>query len=337
MSESIGYNIKIETLFDSLGLGIVVENPKPVYGGLLHKSFEVLAEGGHYFVKALNPKIMQRQAVMDHYRFSDKVSVIASSSGIPASSVMKFNNQTIHCIDGQYYQVFEWLDGKDYVHKPENLDVCKSIGQILGEIHRTDFSDIYGENMENEKKTPVDWTGIIEDSRRDEMLRKLKEQVDFDYIESIEESSLLALNNLSELVISHRDLDPKNVMLGTDRIIVIDWEASGYVNPMHELIEVALYWSEYEDGTVLFDAFRAVISGYEAVTELNEGDMLLALEAVNYNKIGWIEYNLKRALGIESNSDEECQLGYEQVIDTIKSIQSYEEQKADLMSALAKL
>ena len=32
-------------------------------------------------------------------------------------------------------------------------------------------------------------------------------------------------------VISHRDLDPKNVMWKNDAPYIIDWEAAGYVNP----------------------------------------------------------------------------------------------------------
>lgn len=43
------------------------------------------------------------------------------------------------------------------------------------------------------------------------------------------------------------------------------------------------------------------------------------------NKLGWIEYNLKNALGIESNSYQESILAYDQVMDTLKSIKSFED------------
>ena len=46
------------------------------------------------------------------------------------------------------------------------------------------------------------------------------------------------------LVISHRDLDPKNVLWHGEEALVIDWEAAGYVNPYQELLEVINYWAD---------------------------------------------------------------------------------------------
>ena len=45
-------------------------------------------------------------------------------------------------------------------------------------------------------------------------------------------------------VISHRDLDPKNVMWNYNKPVLIDWESAGYINPMQDLIETAIYWSK---------------------------------------------------------------------------------------------
>lgn len=48
----------------------------------------------------------------------------------------------------------------------------------------------------------------------------------------------------ADQVISHRDLDCKNILWDADQNpIVIDWESVGWVNPMSELMETALYWS----------------------------------------------------------------------------------------------
>ena len=46
------------------------------------------------------------------------------------------------------------------------------------------------------------------------------------------------------MVISHRDLDPKNVMWNGSEPLVIDWEAAGYVNPYQEFLEVLNYWAD---------------------------------------------------------------------------------------------
>ncbi|MFS1511599.1 phosphotransferase [Chengkuizengella sp. SCS-71B] len=54
----------------------------------------------------------------------------------------------------------------------------------------------------------------------------------------------------SNTVISHRDLDSKNVMWNQDNPVLIDWESAGYINPMQDLIETAIYWSENEIGSI---------------------------------------------------------------------------------------
>ena len=41
--------------------------------------------------------------------------------------------------------------------------------------------------------------------------------------------------------------------------------------------------------------------------------------------LGWLEYNLKRALGIELTSEDEICMGEQQVIITIRELYRYEE------------
>ncbi|WP_449602525.1 phosphotransferase [Paenibacillus sp. Marseille-Q9583] len=66
---------------------------------------------------------------------------------------------------------------------------------------------------------------------------------------------------LNHMVISHRDLDQKNVLWDELQIpIIIDWEAAGPIHPTQELIDVALYWSGFETGSVRKDAFYTLIS-----------------------------------------------------------------------------
>ena len=41
--------------------------------------------------------------------------------------------------------------------------------------------------------------------------------------------------------------------------------------------------------------------------------------------LGWLEYNVKRALGMEATTEDEIQLGKEQVVSTIKELYAYQE------------
>ncbi|MFD1908176.1 hypothetical protein ACFSQ7_35545 [Paenibacillus rhizoplanae] len=46
--------------------------------------------------------------------------------------------------------------------------------------------------------------------------------------------------------------------------MIIDWEAAGWVNPAQELMEVALYWSDFESGHIRKADFCAVIHAYRS-------------------------------------------------------------------------
>ncbi|QUH28573.1 phosphotransferase enzyme family protein [Vallitalea guaymasensis] len=309
-----------------LELGEVVEKPKQVFGGLLHKSFDVATSKGHYFIKALNPQIMLRPTAMKNHLFADEVSIIAVNTGLSASAVKKIEGKTIHSIDGQYYQVFDWLDGLSYTHRPENLVECYKVGVLLGQLHQIDFLSIENPDIKDGKRSKIDWQGILDQANNSDTLKRL-EDIDINYIDLAETESLKALELLERQVISHRDLDPKNVMWGVDgKPIIIDWEAAGYVNPTFELVEVAVYWSECKDCTINIDAFLEVLKGYHSVCPIHFNDLQYVWRALNINMIGWIEYNLKRSIGIEVNSRDECDLGYQQVIDTIKSMKMLDEQ-----------
>lgn len=44
-------------------------------------------------------------------------------------------------------------------------------------------------------------------------------------------------------IISHRNLDSKNVLWKEGIPYIIDWESTEYINPAIELIDVATNWS----------------------------------------------------------------------------------------------
>jgi thiamine kinase-like enzyme len=132
----------------------------------------------------------------------------------------------------------------------------------------------------------------------------------------------------SDMVISHRDLDPKNVLWQQGNPLIIDWESAGYINPMQDLIETAFYWSEDENRNISKGKFIALITGYKKRNEALQADWKTVLLSGFLGKLGWLEYNLKRSLMIECSDKEEQQMGTTQVIETINAIIGY----ADIIS-----
>ena len=136
-------------------------------------------------------------------------------------------------------------------------------------------------------------------------------------------------------VISHRDLDPKNVMWNGDKPCVIDWEAAGYVNPYQELLEVVNYWTDDGTGKLFKEKFDALIDTYSAYMNISTVIWDEVFHGSYFGMLGWLEYNVKRALGIEASDEAEMLLGEEQVIGTIHELYSYQGKTRQLQEWLS--
>jgi len=329
---NIHYNLQFEKLCNILKLGEIVGVPEAITGGLLHRMYSVETTQGKYAIKALNPQIMLRSVAMHHFINSERIVSIASNN-IPAFPAKKLDGSFIQEIDKQYYIVFNWIDGKSLKPNEINIVNCEKIGSILADIHRTDFSELCISNDFSENPQLIDWNYYLQKAQENntEWVNLLLENIDNLYLwNSQANKSVKQL--ASDMVISHRDLDPKNVMWNQDKPIIIDWESAGYTNPLQELTETAIYWSENEIGNIDKERFLAFISGYKKKYGTLKGNWKTVLENGYLGKLGWLEYNLKRSLWIECTDAEEQQMGTDQVNCTINAIRRY----ADMIPELEK-
>lgn len=125
--------------------------------------------------------------------------------------------------------------------------------------------------------------------------------------------------------IHQRKLAIDGVTPEEDGTVMFDWEAAGYVNPYQEFLEVVNYWADDGKGGLLQEHFDAFFDAYTQHVKLENVDWNVVLSGSYMGMLGWLEYNLKRALGIETATADEVQLGKEQVLGTIKDLYAYEE------------
>ncbi|MDF2673611.1 MAG: aminoglycoside phosphotransferase [Clostridiales bacterium] len=328
----IQYNLQFNKLCNTLKLGKIVGAPEALSGGLLHRMYAIETIQGKYAVKALNPQIMHRPIAIQNFINSEEIANFASNN-IPAISAKKINGTSMQEIDNQFYLVFNWVDGKSL--KPNEIGIvhCKKIGAILADIHMMDFSELSIINDCFDNSQIIDWNYYLHKGQENNSVwvNLMLEIIDklYEWNSQANKSAVLLA---SDMVISHRDLDPKNVMWNEDNPIIIDWEAAGYINPMQELTETAIYWSENEMGDIDKVRFLSFISGYKKKYGSLQANWRMVLTNGFSNKLSWLEYSLKRSLLIECTDDEEQQLGTAQVIGTINSISSY----ANMISELEK-
>jgi len=319
------YNIKFVELCKKLSLGEIMDVPIQVSGGFLHLMYKVKTSEGLFAIKLLNPQIMKRKPAMGHYILSEKVANIAFDNGVRALPAMIIDGENIHELDGQYYLVFPWYEGESTKPYDVNIDKCRVIGNLLAQVHSLDLSSL-GHDEEITNNFPmVEWNDFENDAKKEKViwLNEFLSKKDVLYsIESLTNESLEKTSN--NMIISHRDLDPKNVLWNNENApMIIDWESAGLINPSAELFEVALYWADEGDKGINKEAFCTLIDSY-----LNNGGNINAnIEDLMYcalkAKIGWLEYSIKRSLGLDSGNDDEKLQGTNDVIPTLKLIDKH--------------
>lgn len=238
------YN-ELEKLAAVFGLGKLLETPEEIHGGLLHKMYRVAASQGTYAVKILNSEIMRRQSALRNMIQSEK---IAASLGREITAVvsLEIGGNQVQELDGKYYMIFPWIEGVSVFPPEITKEHCRMIGDVLGRIHRANVS-VEGTVPKEGGPEIYDWEKYLRLGPQKGLqetewcigYRKAAEDIHTWNKAAYDAGQSLAEN----MVISHRDLDPKNVLWKGMKPHVIDWEAAGYVNPFQEFLEVINYWT----------------------------------------------------------------------------------------------
>lgn len=195
---------------------------------------------------------------------------------------------------------------------------CREMGKVLAKIHSID------KRVENENffEMSIDWESYLTEMKKVDVRLYTILNDAFSIIIDSQNRSNLARKKLPQIVsICHNDMDCKNVLWNGNDYRIIDLECLSYNNPFMELFELALCWSGYENYQIDFQMFQAFLQGYK-----NEGGELptdwKTLYDCNNGRLEWLEYNIKRVLGINCGEDEK-EIGIEQVEETVQHIVYY--------------
>lgn len=316
---------------ENLQLGQVLEKPVQVTGGFMHKMFKVVTEKGRYIIKLLNSNIMKRPSAMGNYKIADDIEEILKQNNIPAIYALEFQNSKMQELNGQYYYVFEWYDGKSLKDGEIKILHCQKIGELLAKIHNIDLKN---EPFEQDEMH-IDWQKYIELSKNADspIYDYIKDYADL-FNESMTKGNAAIKKMPSVKAICHNDMDSKNILWLGDEFKLIDLECLGYSNPYLELFELALCWSSYEICDIDFERFNIFFKAYFANTNLDTNIDWTIMYYSNYGRLEWLEYNIKRALMLECDTDEEQQLGISEVKETVEHIIYYDRMKNDILKSI---
>ena len=319
-----------EKICVQLQLGELTEQPRPLSGGFLHKMYSLFTTEGKYAVKLLNPYIMKRESAAANFRAAEELERMLERRELPILPALIFNGKKMQELEGQYFYLFPWFGGKALKSEAVTAYHCRKIGESLARIHgiaRKEAPFV-------QEELRIDWDFYIqrleaEDQELCGLLRKNR-----NLLYRMQDAENAARGRIpAVLAICHNDMDCKNVLWNGAQMRIIDLECLSYGSPFMELYETALCWSGYENCAIDFERLRTLISSYREAGGSLSADWA-AVHDSNMGRLGWLEYNLKRALGIECAAEERA-VGVSEVRATMPRIVYYDAVKEKLLEVVS--
>ncbi|UKS54698.1 phosphotransferase [Exiguobacterium acetylicum] len=315
--------LALDLICERFSVGQSISEPVRLTGGLLHETWQLRTTTESYVLKRLNPEIMRRPEARNNFKLSEDVAMQASLylEALPARCV---NDQAVQTIDGSDYLLFDWVDGKTLSTEQIRPIHARHIGVQLGRLHGLSMATT-GFSKPDTSSVPIDWNGYIEEGKRQQsewLYILMDEQEQLQRLERLAQEARLQLP--TDWIVSHRDLDPKNVLWTMNGPVLIDWESAGLIHRAVDAFETACYWSKRGDDTLDSDRFSAFFDGYQTEQSLPIVDWIYVIDISVQGKLDWLKFNLDRSLGKDGIPEAERVLGTEQVLLTIKELQVHD-------------
>ncbi len=313
-------NNHLKTICTHFELGNPLQSPQRVYGGLLHIMWQVDTDKASFAIKQLSPDIdLHNEHVIKNYELSEHIASRFIAKGIPAVSALEKGDKYLFIIDGTGFLAYPWVDAKALDQNTISKNHALKIANILAKIHCINLDEPEITQPEFYTHTKEKILALLDKAEKFNcpFAKTLREN----------ENNILAANESyqnaipmlkEEIIVSHGDLDQKNVLWDKDNNpILIDWESACKINPTYDLINTAFYWSGI---TTHFnkELFFKMIDAYQNSGGIINPRHLHAACYGTFSWIGWMVYNIERSC--VSAESEQKTLGIEQVEQTLATI-----------------
>ncbi len=277
-----------------------------IHGGFANRMYRLDTERGSFAVKELN-LVDRRWAyrVEDVFRFERA----AFEAGIPMPEPVSASHDTL---------VHQWVEGETVPEAPVAAEYAFEVGEILARIHAL---DVAWTDAPSEEPTSRDWPELAARAVAtgqpwaDELASRVETFLAIaDFVDTCERPG--------PVVLTHRDIQPWNLLARRGRPVVLDWELSGMLDLSGELGSTALSLAKgpgFEG--IERDIFRTVLDGYVA-----GGGALPAAGPSWFVYIvgGWLghtRWNILRCLaGVEAGTGPGLALSHESVRNGLRGL-----------------
>jgi aminoglycoside phosphotransferase (APT) family kinase protein len=277
-----------------------------VHGGFANRMYRLDTDQGSFAVKELN--VLDRRwtyHVEDVFRFERA----AFAAGIPMPEPIAASCHTL---------VHRWVEGERVPEAPVSAEYGFEIGEILARIHAL---DVAWAHMSIEDPTSRDWPELAERAATtgqpwaDELASQVETFLAIAHFVD-------ACERPGPVVLTHKDIQPWNLLAREGRPVVLDWELSGRLDLSSELGSTALSLAKgpgFDD--IQPSIFRSVLDGYVA------GGGALPPSAPSWFVFmigGWLghtRWNILRCLaGVEVGTGPDLALSHESVRNGVRGL-----------------
>ncbi|UQU62696.1 phosphotransferase [Couchioplanes caeruleus] len=277
-----------------------------VHGGYANRMYRLDTDRGSFAVKEVN--LLDRRSAYhaaDVFRFERA----AFAAGVPMPEPISA---------GPGVLVHRWVEGEKLPEAPVSPAYAFEVGEILARIHALDVAWPHGPA---EEPVSWDWPELAERAAvtGQPWAGELASQV----------GTFLAISRFVEtcerpgpVVLTHRDVQPWNLLSREGRPVVLDWELSGLLDLSGELGSTALSLAKGPGFDDIRPAiFRTVLDGYAA------GGGTLPPWGPNWFVFlvgGWLghtRWNLLRCLaGVDAGAGPGLALSHEAVLNGVRGL-----------------
>ncbi|WP_328752608.1 phosphotransferase [Streptomyces sp. NBC_00285] len=265
---------------DAYALGAGTWTLAPVARGALGQIWKLSGNGTSWAVKELlfekdEPDVRAESALRD----------AAEQRGIAAPRLMpdRTGSHVVRLPEGSWAKLYDWVDGS--AADPTDPESVKWCGRTLALLHQAGEgasgtpdawyeechqADDWAELHDRTERTGTPWAG--------ELGR-------FIATAGAELARYVSPSAPGDVVTSHLDMRPQNVLIGHDGPVLLDWDNTGPVSAERELARAVYVWSggnRFDDASArrLLRAYRDA-GGPAAVRSLDAFSMLFATD-LNY-------------------------------------------------------
>ncbi|WP_432949842.1 phosphotransferase family protein [Kribbella sp. CA-253562] len=277
-----------------------------VHGGFANRLYRLDTDQGSFAVKELN--LVDRRSIYhveDVFRFEQA----AFAAGVPMPEPVSAGHGML---------VHRWVEGDKLPEAPVPAAYGFEIGEILARLHAL---DVEWPHVPTEEPTPRDWPELAERAAAtgqpwaDELASQVETFLEIAlFVDTCERPG--------PVVLTHRDIQPWNLLARDGRPVLLDWELSGPLDLAGELASTALSLAKGPGFDAIEPAsFRSVLNGYVA------GGGALPPPGPSWfvfmigGWLGFTRWNILRCLaGVEASTGPDLALSHESARNGVRGL-----------------